>query len=268
MKKSKIFFFDLDGTLLTSEKKISPATRTALDNFTAAGNRFVICTGRALDSAITVQKELDLFYPGTYLVGYNGAQIYDCEQHRLLYRVAIPMELVSKIFSIAKEHGIHCQTYTDDSIITPDEGEELSFYRRVIKTPYTIADDVTAALDKAPSKCLCIELYDHKRLERLRSDIEAVAGDRLTIMYTNPYYLEMIPSEAGKGSAVTRLCSILGIPVSDSIAAGDEENDVSMIKAAGTGIAMLNGSASAKAAADVITAMDNDHDGLVPFMQT
>ena len=80
-------------------------------------------------------------------------------------------------------------------------------------------------------------------------------------------YLEIFPSDAGKGNALVRLCEILGVPLENSLAAGDEENDLSMIRAAGTGIAMCNGSKVVKDIADVITSEDNDHDGLIPFLQ-
>ena len=57
MSGKKIFFADLDGSLLNSEKKITPATKQALDAFMAAGNYFVICTGRAIESAAAVKKD-------------------------------------------------------------------------------------------------------------------------------------------------------------------------------------------------------------------
>ena len=72
--------------------------------------------------------------------------------------------------------------------------------------------------------------------------------------------------EAGKGSAVKRLAEILSVDIKDTYAAGDEQNDISMIKAAGCGIAMVNGTDLVKKSADVITTYDNDHDGLAEFI--
>ena len=117
-----------------------------------------------------------------------------------------------------------------------------------------------------PCKCIAIELHDADRLERFRMELKDLAGPRLTLLYSNPYYLEIFRAEAGKGSAVNKLCEYLGIPVSSAIAAGDEENDISMIQAAGLGIAMKNGSLRTQAAADVVTTEDNNHDGLADFL--
>ena len=85
-------------------------------------------------------------------------------------------------------------------------------------------------------------------------------------MYSNANYLELFSKEAGKGAALLRLCEHLNIPRENSMAAGDAENDISMIEAAGLGIAMLNADEEVKKAADVVTGADNNHDGLVPFL--
>jgi Cof subfamily protein (haloacid dehalogenase superfamily) len=263
---SKIFFTDLDGTLLTKEKTVSEKTMDALIRFTSAGNHFAINTGRAIDSAKAVQKENNLFFPGTYLIGFNGAEIYDCDAGKDVFRSGIPYDLVSQIFDLAKEHGIHVHTYNDDTIITPAEDEELAYYRRVIKTPYKVTKDICSDLTAEPCKIIGIELHDKAKCDRFKAAVEELGGDRLTLLYSNPYYLEIFNSEAGKGSAVKRLADHLGISIADTIAAGDEENDISMIQAAGLGVGMLNAIDAVKKSADIITETDNDNDGLAPIL--
>ncbi|MBP7347527.1 MAG: HAD family phosphatase [Butyrivibrio sp.] len=262
----KIFFFDLDGTLLNSQKTISPATKNALKTFTNSGNHFVICTGRAMDSILQLQKELSLFYPGTFLAAFNGAQIYDCDTKKTIYRTGISINLVSQIFDLAKDHGIHIQTYSDTHIITCTDDECTKYYRHFIPSPLLLSSDIHSALITDPCKCIAIELHDHQKMEHFRKSLLRLVGSSLSIMYSSPYYLEIFPAEAGKGSAVTRLCEYLQIPIENVLAAGDGQNDISMIQAAGTGIAMLNAAEDVKASADRITDADNDHDGLVPFL--
>lgn len=263
---SKIFFFDLDGTLLTSEKKISDKTMNALKKFTDAGNYFCINTGRAIDSAKAVYEGLGLNFKGSFLCGSNGTQIYSVDEKKYIYKTGVPFDLVPKIFDISKRTGVHCHTYNEDSIISPYNGECMDYYRRVIKTPLIVTEDVLPYLQEPPSKMIAIELHDHDKQEEFRRQVEELAGDRLTLLYSNPYYLEIFPSEAGKGSAVKRLADYLGIPVTNTYAAGDEENDISMIEAAGCGIAMINGTDKVKAIADVITTDDNNNDGLAKFL--
>ncbi|MGN1313509.1 MAG: Cof-type HAD-IIB family hydrolase [Lachnospiraceae bacterium] len=263
---TKVFFTDLDSTLLTKEKQVSPLTYDTLKHWTLAGHKLVLCSGRALDSIAHVRESLQLHFPNMYLIGCNGGEIYDCEAGRLLQRVSLTRDTAVTAFAIAKEYGIHIQTYTDTHILTAAEGPELIYYRRAVHTPYIITDNILEYLDKEPCKCLAINLDDPERLERFRKQIQKQLGERLSVLYSNPYYIEMFPASSGKGSGLKWLCDYLQLPVKNSLAAGDEINDISMLEAAGLGIAMKNARDEVKKAADVITAEDNNHDGLVPFL--
>ena len=263
---SKIFFFDLDGTLLTSEKRISEKTMNALKRFTDAGNHFCINTGRAIDSAKAVYDGLGLDFKGSFLCGSNGTEIYSVDESRYVYKTGVPLDLVVPILDLADSYGVHCHTYNETHIVSRHDGECMNYYRRVIKTPLIVTDDVLKEIHEPPSKMIAIELHDHDKQERFRMALADMVGDKLTLLYSNPYYMEIFPSEAGKGSAVERLADILGIPVENTYAAGDEQNDISMIEAAGCGIAMANATELVKSCADVITELDNNHDGLAEFI--
>ncbi len=266
MSNKKIFFFDLDGTLLNSEKKITQRTLAALKAFTDAGNFFCINTGRAIDSAKMVYEGLYLDYKGSYLCGSNGTEIYSVDEDRYVFRTGVDFDLVPRIMDLAEEYDIHCHTYNEDHIVTRHDNECLKYYRRVIKTPFIVTADVLKELTFPPSKLIAIELHDHEKHERFRKALQDMVGDKLTLLYSNPFYLEIFPSDAGKGSAVKRLADILGVDIKNTYAAGDEQNDISMIQAAGKGIAMINGTDIVKKSADVVTTMDNDHDGLADFI--
>ena len=266
-RPKKILFTDLDGTLLTTDKQISDFTRKILDDWTAAGHRLVLCSGRDVNSVGDVKEELNLNYPGMYLIGYNGGQIVDCSTGKTLYRNGLTLEQISHIMSVAEKHHLHCHTYTDTHIVTPREDEELHYYKRVIHTPVLFSEDVTAVMTEGGCKCIAIELKDSEKLENFRKELLPFAGDEITMIYSNPYYLEIFPSDSGKGKAVKRLCEILHINPALSVAAGDAENDISMVQAAGMGIAMMNGSEDIKMAATTITKYDNDHDGLAYVLQ-
>ncbi len=262
----KIFFFDLDGTLLTKDKKITSKTLEALKKFTDAGNYFCINTGRAIDSAKAVYGGLNLDFKGSYLCGSNGTEIYSVDEDKYLFKIGVPLELVPKILDLADEYDVHCHTYNEDHIVSRHDNECMKYYRRVIKTPLLITTDVLKDVKEPPSKLIAIELHDHEKHERFRKALAEMVGERLTLLYSNPYYLEIFPSEAGKGSAVKRLADILGVDIKDTYAAGDEQNDISMIQAAGCGIAMANATDLVKESADVITGLDNDHDGLAEYI--
>lgn len=262
-RKTKILFTDLDGTLLDSRKQISDYTREILTAWTNAGHKLVLCSGRDINSVGDVKRELRLDYPGMYLIGYNGGQILDCQTGKTLYRIALTYEQVLHLMEEAKKQNLHIHTYTDTHIISPVDDEELHYYRRVIKTPVIYSNDAKEIQECGACKCIAIELHDPEKMETFRKSLLPWAeAEGITMIYSNPYYLEIFPSASGKGTAVKKLCDILGIHQALSVAAGDAENDISMIEASGMGIAMVNGSDDIKTAATTITAYDNDHDGL------
>ncbi len=262
-KLQKILFTDLDGTFLDSKKQIGDYTRNVLDDWAKAGHKLVLCSGRDINSVKNVKEYLHLDYPGMYVIGYNGGQIVDCETGKTIYRVTLSREQIFYLVQKAKEHGMHLHTYTDTNIIAPCEDKELHYYQRVIKTPVIFSEDLSAMDEDGACKCLAIELENAEKLEAFRKSLEPWAEENgVTMIYSNPRYLEIFPAISGKGAAVHKLCEILQINPALSIGAGDAENDLSMIQAAGMGIAMINGSEEVKMAATTITEYDNDHDGL------
>ena len=110
---------------------------------------------------------------------------------------------------------------------------------------------------------MIVELHDFEKMESFRLSLLPYAKkEEITLTYSSPYYMEIFPSASGKGSAVKKLCELTGINPALVVAAGDAQNDLSMIEAAGFGIAMPNGCDELKNAATLIAPFDNDHDGL------
>ncbi len=262
-----IYLSDLDGTILDDTKIITPRTRKALEDFVSRGNVFAICTGRDIVSGRSVYDGLGLKLRGSYVVAYNGGVIYDVDAGKVIYKTGIDREIVRDILKMAEESDIHVHTYNDEFILSQHYNECMEFYRRVIKTPLIVCDDIMPYVTVAPSKMICIELHDHEKQENFRKAVLKKYGDVLSLMYSNDYYLELIPKESGKGSALIRLADHLGIDRAHTIASGDAENDMSMIEAAGIGIAMINAPANVKAVADIVTETDNNHDGLAPILE-
>lgn len=261
--KNRIIFSDMDGTLLDDKKNLSPRIYDAIDNFTAQGGRFVLSSGRPLASILETKEKLGLNFPGTFVIAYNGALVYDCEQEKSIWEQRVPYDYVKKVLQLANECDVHAHTYTDNSIISPKDNEELAYYREHIHMPAIITDDIISALDKEPFKLILIQLDGKDKLEAFRNTLESRTGDKLHTFYSSSVYLECCMKEASKGNAIRFLCGHLGIDIKNSIAAGDAANDISMLQAAGCGICMCNGTEDAKAAADYITKSDNNHDGFM-----
>lgn len=265
---TKILFTDLDDTLLNTEKTISEQTRDKIMEMLSKGHHFVLASGRSVNSILDVLEVLDIQRGDTegkiYMAAYNGAVIYDCTNHSAIEQYDVPISTAQAIFDMAVKKGIHIQTYTDTHIISCAEDKELAFYKKAIKSPYRVGTNLEKELKHAPFKLLAIDIDDRARLEELRREVEAsdFAAD-VTCAFSSARYLEFYNKRAGKGNALKNLCSAVHVHIKNAVAAGDEENDITMIKAAAVGVCMANGRPAVKECADYITECDNDHDGIV-----
>ena len=167
----QIFFADLDGTLLNDQKEITPRTKNAVDAFVAAGNRFVISTGRPLESALETQERLGLRYPGSYVSAYNGAIIYDSTADKVLYETGIALDLIQPVLDIADSCHVHLQAYQKRYIVCRSFNEHLQYYRRHIHMPVILTDDLLSELPSPPWKLMAIDVNDHDSLEAFKVQI-------------------------------------------------------------------------------------------------
>ena len=258
----KILFTDMDGTLLTSKKDVSPALAGLISRMIEAGHRFVLSSGRTLPSILSSAQNAGLLYPDTLVIAVNGNLVYDCRTGRALLEKTVPVPVCKGVIGLAHKYGLHIQSYDDSRVVCEKEGPELSFYQKSTGLSAVLTNDIMGHIGHAPYKLLAIDLTGKDRLLALQKEVLSRYGDQVTAIFSCDQYLEIFDKTAGKGNALRFVCSHLGIPVKNAVAAGDAENDISMLQAAGTAVAMQNAPAEVKACADFVTAADNDHDGL------
>lgn len=274
--KTKILFTDLDGTLLTAEKKVSEKTRLKILDMIREGHSLVLASGRPVKSILEVLEELhikeeavklrtnpDIKAGGIYATAFNGAVLYDCIKDEVIESYSVPMWAAQEIFDRAAARGIHIQTYADAHVVSVADDAEIKYYTRVIHLPYVVGRRLEQELSHAPYKLIAIDLNGRERLSQLRAELEASkVGAEVICAFSNDYYLEFYNKNAGKGNALINMCRALKVLEKNAVAVGDEENDISMIEAAGVGAAMANASPSLKECADYITENDNNNDGI------
>lgn len=268
IKKSlkNYLFCDLDGTLLRSDCTISPKMKKALDRMAESEHILILSSGRPLPSILEICEQEDISYPDMIIVSNNGALIYDCYTNRSMQEYRLSKEDISYITAKAQEAGIHIHGYTKSQIVCKEMNEELRYYTKRIHMPIKYVKDISAALPEGSYKLQAIHLTDHNALVSFRESLLEYCGNRIQMIFSNEKYLEILPAAADKGQAVKFLTYNLPIPHSHTYAAGDAENDISMLKAAHMGIAMQNAPDSVKEAANVVTAQSNDGDGLLEIL--
>ena len=119
-----------------------------------------------------------------------------------------------------------------------------------------------AVLDKPPIKLIVMSMKGREVLEEFRDGLAGWSEGRMSSIFSHPTLLEYSLPEISKGNAIHQLAALCGVEVSDTIACGDEENDLSMIEQAGVGVAMKNATDIVKRAADYVTLHTNDEDGI------
>lgn len=265
-KLTKIFFTDIDETLVTTDKRLTDGNRKAIEDFLAWGNVLAISTGRALAGAIRLMKSLGLYgSPNTYISAFNGGQIYDTCHEKTLYKRALNQDQIRFINQCAREYGIHLQGYTDTSVLAEHDNDNLQKYCRIQNLPSKIVPDLGEALESS-CKLLGVDFFHPENVTGFRSYLkERVHGD-MDIFLSNDWLLEIVASGVNKGAALRFLADYLRIPVEHTISAGDQENDLPMIRAAGVGCAMKNAVPMLKDVSDYITENDNNHDGIAEIL--
>jgi len=258
----KILFTDLDGTLLNNYSQIDEEMKKALKDMTDAGHYLALSSGRPLDSILEVKDLAGIEDTNAFIVASNGSLIYNCSTKEIIHEQRVSYDDVSTVWNLAKEHGLHVQTYTEDSVISAKEDDEIIFYRRRVHLPLILSDNPLDILQTPPLKLLIINLEDHERLEKMQAFITTQYSDRLQTVFSNPFYLEVFSKEAGKGNGLRNLCKHLNIPLESSFAAGDAQNDLSMLQAAGKAVVMCNADEELKKEADIITRRSNNDSGL------
>lgn len=263
----KIFFIDLDGTLMTDDKKISRKNREALRRAVDEGNYIALATGRAIASARNIARDLGLTRPGCYLVAYNGATIYDFSADCVLSSKKLPIEYAEYLYNEAHAAGIYIQTYSDTQVLAQARTKELLYYIERTKMPYRIEKDMWSMLNEEPPKMLLLDLNGKDRLEQFRNAHLDWEKGKCISFFSCPQYLEYCPEGATKGFGVQFLRKFLNIPHENTVAIGDQENDIAMIQAAYTGVAMQNAEQRVKDCADYVSVNDNNHDGVAEIIE-
>lgn len=265
-----MIFLDLDGTLLNDDKQLPQVNKEAIDEALKMGHKVLVCTGRPLSSAIRQIPVLGLDRPGCYAITYNGGLIYDIGAKKSIYKKTLPLDQVKYVFDHAYAFGgIHIQTYTDEGLICEFDTQESRDYSRITKTDRKVVKDIFEELNgQEPCKMLSIAYgCDRERIEAFRDSLIDWAKGKMNVCFSNRDYLEFMPEGISKGDAVRFMADYLDVPMENTIAVGDAENDITMIQAAAVGAVMKNGTEEVKQYGNYITEKDNNEGGVAEVIR-
>lgn len=264
----KLLFLDLDGTLLNDDKEINKEDMQAIEEMLAAGHKVIINTGRPLFSVMVLAEKFGFLREGFYISAFNGGLVYDPVKKERLKFDCLPEEVVRYMFDEAYDMGLHAHTYIDDHVVSERDTEELAFYTKRIHMPSLVVDDFREHTKGFPPKVIIISLEGKDKLEAYRDRLNEYTNEKgLYCTFSDVRLLEYANPLANKGEAIRFMCRHLGVDIEDTVAAGDEENDLPMIEAAGVGVCMNNGVETLKSAADYVTEHTNNQGGIKEIIE-
>ncbi len=231
----KLIATDLDHTLLDKEGLVPEETKEYIRRAVDSGVFFAISTGRSVKSARGVADSVGAAYMA---ICYNGALVMDPVNGVTIYENYLEEDIVRGIVEYAHEHDLYIQMYDEGTIVVeklrldrhPDPDLRYADYREV-------GDFLEYPFFKTPKILLACE---PERVPAEQAALEELYGDRVYMAQSDAHLIEVVSEGVDKGEALENLAGYLGFSKDQIIAFGDNTNDLPLLKAAGTSVAVAN----------------------------
>ena len=262
--KYKALFTDFDGTLFSDNFTVSEKDIAAIKDYTSRGGKFFISTGRLFNSIYPYLKDMGV--ESDMIVVSQGAEVYNVKTKEPLFRELISQDLAKRVFAYIDKYieinpVITAMMYIDDEVYFIDRLPEYrEAFCNILKIKPHILDctmlEYLQKVNKEPSKILV--MLEEKHIEDfIQGGIKELNGDAI-FCESRKFLIEIMPNGINKGTAVKFVADQYGIDMDDVICAGDSDNDLSMIQAAGLGVATANALDRVKNHANYIAPSCND----------
>lgn len=271
----KAIVLDLDGTLLNSEKIVSPRTRQKLIEAQKKGIKVILASGRPTPAMMHIAEELELDKYEGYVVSYNGSSVYDTKTKEFVFQQLIPEDLSKDILNHLGQFDVVPMVVIDDKLYVTNAFFDIDYplptgITTVVEYESRMADfkvcevdDFNAVVDRPLNKILLAGKPDY--LAENWEALKAPFADQTTAVFSAPFYFEFTDIGVDKAYALNEFLPKLGIEAENVIAFGDGQNDRSIIEFAGVGVAMANAVPEILELADEVT-KSNDEDGIVEML--
>lgn len=256
MNKVSLVITDVDGTLVTHDKKLTPGAIAAVQRLHSAGIGFSICSSRPPFGLRMMIEPLQLKLP---FGGYNSGAIVEPDLS-VVEQKLIPPEAAKQAVRTFQQHGVDCWVFTGNEwIVANRHGAHVDHETITVQKPPTVVAAFEEAHFAAVGK-LVGPSDDHPLVARLTDQLQGALDGNATVARSQAYYCDVMPPGINKGRIVEYLAGRLGVPLSEVLVLGDMENDLEMFRAAGFAVAMGNASDEVKRLANATT-LSNEEDG-------
>ena len=257
----RLLAIDLDGTLLTPQKLITPRTRDLLCQVAEAGIAIVIATGQTSQVLRQVCAELPLTAPQ---IIENGAIILHIQSGAILHEKLIPREHILPVLDTLRSAGLHRAYHTHERVYVDYGTPRAHRWYRPPVPPAVFVEDVASIY---PRTCIKIAgIGEEETLRDKRQEFERTFAGNLYVTQSSFDIVEFLHPEVSKGNALKTIAADLSIAPEEVVAIGDNHNDIGMLRFAGLGVAMGNAHDEVKAEADYVTG-SNAEEGVAKVIE-
>lgn len=247
---------DVDGTLLNARKELTPAVAEAIARARAAGAVFTLATGRPYQG---VARFLPLLGGDVPLILYNGAVVTTARTRRQLFHRTMPPAAALRLMEEGLRRGAAVVVWCRERLYIGQPAALSADYAGKSGVAALPLADPAALAEAGVTKLIWIA--DPERTAAYRAQMEAFPTEGVCACLSEPTYLEFMAAGVSKAAGLAAAAAALGIPREETLALGDGENDLSMLRWAGMGVAMGSAPALVRAEADYVTA-SSEQDGL------
>ena len=266
MNQIALIALDLDDTLLRSDLSISDLNKLALQEAENAGIELVLASGRSYAAMEAYVRFLGLGRPGNFLICSNGAEILEAESGKIVESLRLSEAFCHRVAEDIEAHGFQWQVYMDGKIYCSELNPWAFLDERLSGQPAVKA--VSKAELFRDGQIKFVIPGETERIAALYAEFSESYAGVAEVVTSKPYFLEILPLGADKGSALKRLAAKLGIAMENVMAVGDAMNDLSMLREAGWGCAPANAIGEAKAVARVVSAKTNEEDAVSDLVRS
>ena len=250
--------FDLDNTLLSSEKMVTPKDEAAVCASIEKGCHVILCSGRGRDGMLKTAGQLGVLERHEFYISDNGAVVTKGTESEPVYINTITSDDLAWIYEQGRRFSddLNIQIYDKDRVYVERFDASTAYYQRVIGTEVGVLE----RLEEIPD--IVKVVWNGKssdRLDELRCELEPILPEGISMFKSTARLLEFVAVGTSKGNAVRFVAEQYGIPMEEVLCMGDNENDESMILAAGVGAAPANALERVRSISDYVASVDNDH---------
>ena len=256
----KLCTIDLDGTLFDKNKNVSTKNRNAIKLAKENGCHVVISTGRPYPGIKTLLEDLNLNEQGDFVICYNGSKIINSYTEEYVFVNTMTGKSVKELYAESKRLGVNFHAFRlNEELITDEYNPYTDVEMRINKIGCSLVDFNDIDDNEDFLKCMMVSHFDN--ICRCMEEINPIYKEKYSMLRSSKIFLEFLSPGIDKGNGLEILSEHLGINMDETMAIGDAENDLSMIKKAHIGVAMDNAFQNIKDAANFVTT-SNDESGV------